>query len=125
MTALALVVALTLLTGLAILQLLVAIGLPYGRLVWGGAHAVLPPRLRIGSWAAITVHLGFAALLLSRAGALPGGNSGFVVVSTWVLFAFFAASVLGNAISRSAAERWTMAPTSAVLAAATFIIALG
>jgi len=44
---------------------------------------------------------------------------------TWVVFAFFAASVALNAISRSPAERWTMAPTSLLLTAATLVIALG
>ncbi len=124
MTAFALIVALTLLTALAVLQLLVAVGLPYGRYVWGGEHRVLPRRLRIGSFVTIPVYLCVAVLLLSRAGVLPGGSSGFVVISAWVIFALFASSVLTNAISRSAAERWTMAPASAVLAVATFIIAL-
>lgn len=47
-----------------------------------------------------------------------------VIILTWVLFAYLMLSVFLNAISRSPAERWTMTPTSAVLAAATFIIAL-
>ena len=37
------------LLALAVLQGLVASGKPYGRLEWGGAHEVLPPKLRIGS----------------------------------------------------------------------------
>ena len=48
-----------------------------------------------------------------------------MIVLTWVAFAFFAASVALNAISRSPAERWTMTPTSLLLAAATLVIALG
>lgn len=49
-----------------------------------------------------------------------------MIVLTWVVFAFFAAaSVALNALSRSPAERWTMAPTSLLLAAATLVIALG
>ena len=125
MTAIALVVALTLLAALAIMQILVASGLPYGRFVWGGTHRVLPHGLRVGSAASVLVYAGLAALLLSRAGVLPAGDSATVIVLTWVAFAFFTASVALNAISRSPAERWTMAPTSLLLAAATLVIALG
>ena len=125
MTAIALVVALALLAALAVLQLLVASGLPYGRFVWGGTHRVLPHGLRVGSAASVLVYAGLAALLLSRAGVLPAGGSTAVIVLTWVVFAFFAASVALNALSRSPAERWTMAPTSLLLAAATLVIALG
>lgn len=125
MTAIALVVALALLAALAVLQLLVASGLPYGRFVWGGQHRVLPRGLRVGSAVSVLVYAGSAALLLSRAGILPVGDSAAVIVLTWVMFAFFAASVALNAISRSPAERWTMTPTSLLLAAATLVIALG
>ena len=125
MTAIALVVALALLAALAVLQLLVASSLPYGRFVWGGTHRVLPHGLRVGSAASVLVYAGLAALLLSRAGVLPAGDSAAVIVLTWVAFAFFTASAALNAISRSPAERWTMTPTSLLLAAATLVIALG
>ncbi len=120
----ALVVALVLLSALAVLQVLVASGLPLGRLVWGGTHRVLPHRLRIASAASVVLYAAFAALLLSRAGVLLGGGGVVVIVLTWVLFAYFAAGVILNALSRSPAERATMAPTCAVLAAATLVIAL-
>ena len=125
MTAIALVVALALLTALAVLQILAASGLPLGRFVWGGQHRVLPRGLRVGSAVSVLVYAGLAALLLNRAGVLPAGDSAAVIVLTWVVFAFFAASVALNALSRSPAERWTMAPTSLLLAAATLVIALG
>ena len=63
-------VALALLAALAVLQLLVASGLPYGRFVWGGTHRVLPHGLRVASAASVLVYAGLAALLLSRAGVL-------------------------------------------------------
>ncbi|WP_455246665.1 hypothetical protein [Rothia aeria] len=125
MTAIALVVALILLTALAIMQILAASGLPLGRFVWGGQHRVLPRGLRVGSAVSVLVYAGLAALLLSRAGILPAGDSTAVIVLTWVAFTFFAASVALNALSRSPAERWTMTPTSLLLAAATLVIALG
>ncbi|MDR2998182.1 MAG: hypothetical protein LBU78_08695 [Microbacterium sp.] len=124
MTVLALVVALILLTALVVLQVLVAAGQPFGRLVWGGRHRVLPWPLRAGSLAVAVVYLGFGVLLLSRAGVLPGRSDPTVGVLTWGLFGCLALSVLANALSRSRAERWTMTPTSALLAAATFAIAV-
>lgn len=125
MTTVALPIALALLTALAILQVLVALGLPHGRLVWGGTHRVLPRRLRIGSAASVLVYAGIAVVLLIRGGVLPGENSPAAIVLAWVAFAVFALSVPLNAISRSRAERWTMTPTSVALAVTTFIVALG
>ena len=110
MTAIALLVALALLAALAVLQILAASGLPYGRFVWGGQHRVLPRGLRVGSAVSVLVYAGLAALLLSRAGVLPAGDSTAVIVLTWVVFAFFAASVALNALSRShsrSASAWT------------------
>ncbi|WP_231442527.1 hypothetical protein [Brevibacterium zhoupengii] len=124
MTSAALAVALAVLCALAVLQVLVIFGLPFGAVVWGGQHRVLPGRLRLGSTVAVILYAGFAALLLSRSGVLPGSVNAAVIVLTWVLFAFFAVSVVGNVATRSSAERWTMTPASVVLAVATFVIAV-
>ncbi|WP_418906765.1 hypothetical protein [Glutamicibacter endophyticus] len=120
----ALTAALVLFAVLGIFQVLVALGLPYGRFVWGGQHRRLPPKLRVGSLIAVLLYVGFAALLSSRAGVLPGGESPVVRVLTWVLFAYLVIGVGMNAISRSPSERWTMTPTTVVLALATLVIAL-
>ena len=109
---------------LAVLQICVAAGAPWGRLVWGGTHRVLPRRLRIASTASVLLYIGFAAVLLSRADILPGGDSLLIRILTWVLFAYFAVGIVMNGISRSRAERLTMTPLCVVLAAATLVIAL-
>lgn len=124
MSTVAAVIACVILCALAVLQVLVACGLPYGRFVWGGGHEVLPPKLRAGSAISVVLYVGFAMLLLSRAGILPGGESGLVIVMTWILFAYFVIGIVMNLISRSLPERWTMAPACAVLAVCTLIIAL-
>lgn len=125
MSAVAAIVAVMILSVLAVLQACVAAGAPWGRFVWGGKHRVLPTRLRIGSALSVGVYAGFAALLLSRAGTIPGSDAPFVVVAVWVLFAYFALGIVMNLASRSAAERRTMTPACAVLAAATLVVALG
>jgi hypothetical protein len=119
------ILATLVLAALAVLQILVACGLPLGRFVWGGQHRVLPTRLRVGSVVSIVLYAGFALVLLSRSGVIGGGDSGFVVVATWVLFAYFASGVILNAISRSIPERATMTPVTFVLAGATLLVALG
>ncbi|HKP06792.1 MAG TPA: hypothetical protein VJU58_06025 [Microbacterium sp.] len=121
---LAAVIACLVLGALAVLQICVAAGAPWGRLVWGGAHRVLPRRLRIASAASVLLYAGFAAVLLSRAGLLPGGDSLLLRILTWVLFAYFAVGIVMNAVSRSRVERLTMTPVCVVLAAATLVIAL-
>jgi hypothetical protein len=122
---LAAAVAVALLAALAALQLCVAAGMPWGRLVWGGAHRVLPRRLRIGSAVSVLLYAAFAWLLLARAGALPGSDLPFVVASTWVLLAYFCLGIVMNLASRSRPERLTMTPACTLLAVATLIVALG
>ena len=117
-------VACLVLGALAVLQICVAAGAPWGRFVWGGAHRVLPRRLRIASAASVLLYAGFAALLLSRAGIPPGGDSLLIRILTWLLVAYFAFGIVMNAISRSRAERLTMTPVCVVLGAATLVIAL-
>lgn len=123
MKILALTSALVLLAALAVLQALVALGLPLGRFVWGGQHEVLPTSLRIGSTVSVVIYAAMAALLLSRAGVIAG-NGTFVRVATWALLGYFVLGIFMNAISRSEPERFMMTPVTMVLALATLIIAL-
>jgi len=118
------IIATVILAALAVLQASVAAGAPLGRFVWGGQHRTLPSRLRFGSAVSVLLYLGFSIVLLSRAGILPGGDTGFVIVAAWVLFAYLALGIVGNLASRSPSERWTMVPASIVLAATALIVAL-
>ncbi|WP_136708896.1 hypothetical protein [Agromyces sp. H66] len=124
MSAVVAVLATVILAALAVLQVLVAAGRPYGRLVWGGQHEVLPTRLRIGSAVSVVLYAGFATLLLWRAGLLWPVTP-VVDVATWVLFGYLALGVVVNAISRSRAERLVMTPVAAVLAACALVVAIG
>lgn len=122
-TVVAATVATVVLTALAALQILVALGRPYGRLVWGGQHRILPRRLRIGSAVSVVLYAAFAAILLWSSGVI-GDPGGVAQVATWVLFAYFALGIALNAISRSRLERIVMTPVCAVLAACALVIAL-
>ncbi len=105
--------------------MVVAAGQPFGRLVWGGAHEVLPTKLRIGSVVSIVLYALFALVLVDRSGlASVFGGGVFGVVAAWVLFGYFTLGIIMNAISRSTLERKVMVPATAVLAACTLVIAL-
>lgn len=124
MSVIAVVVAVVILAALSVLQILVAAGRPYGRLVWGGQHRVLPARLRIGSVVAVLIYVAFAVVLFWRAGMTWPPNA-FADIATWVMFAYFVLGIVLNAISRSRPERLVATPACAVLAVCTFIVAIG
>ena len=119
------VLALVVLGLLAVFQLLLVFGAPLGRFAWGGQHRVLTSRLRMGSIVSIILYAVFATVIADRADlidVMPAAVSG---VGTWVLAAYFVLGVVMNAMSRSVPERATMAPVSALLAAACVLVALG
>lgn len=119
------VVACALLTALAVFQLALALGVPWGRFAWGGRHErELPARLRVASAVSIFVYALFAVVLLDRAGVVDVLPDGFSRAAAWVLFAYFVLGVVMNGISRSRHERFVMAPTTLVLAVCTLIVAL-
>ncbi|MFF2274465.1 hypothetical protein [Agromyces sp. NPDC058126] len=110
---------------LAVFQLALVFGAPIGRFAWGGQHEVLPARLRIGSAVSIVIYAVIAMLALDRAGLVDVVPDAVSTVGMWVVFGYFVLGIALNAISRSRAERLTMAPTSAVLAVLSLLVALG
>ena len=116
-------IAVVLLAGIVLFQVLLALGLPFGRAAWGGGHRVLPARLRVGSAVAAVMLVVAAGVLATEAGWLPGGAgvpwSGILV---WVFAGFFALNTLGNAVSKSAIERRVMTPITVMLVIA-FVLA--
>ena len=118
--------ALTVVLGLlAVFQLALILGAPLGRFAWGGQHRVLPARLRIGSAVSILVYAFIALIAWDRVGAIDVFGEPFSEIAMWVIFAYFVLGIGMNAISRSKAERATMVPVSIVLAALSFLIAMG
>ncbi|TDL44048.1 hypothetical protein [Microbacterium oleivorans] len=120
--ALALTVVLAL---LAVFQIALALGAPLGRFAWGGQHRVLPAMLRIGSLVSVLIYALIAVLGWDRVRAIDVVPDVVAQVGVWVVFAYFVLGILMNAISRSKPERNTMVPVSIVLAALSFLIAMG
>lgn len=111
---------------LAVFQLALAAGAPLGHLAWGGAHRILPRKLRIGSLVSIALYALIAFVLLEREGVLD-----LIIVPTferiaaWLVTAYFVLGIAMNAISRSRPERFVMTPVVLVLAVLSLLVALG
>lgn len=74
MTTFAALAACAILAGLAIFQILLAAGAPFGRYAWGGQHErVLPTRLRIASLSSVLIYVLVALVLLRRVGLITSG----------------------------------------------------
>lgn len=102
---------------LALFQLALIFGVPIGRFAWGGAHGVLPVKLRIGSVVSIILYAFFAVVLLDKAGITDViGNSDTVQIIIWVITGYFFIGIAMNAISRSKPERMVMTPVALALA---------
>ena len=111
--------------GLAVFQLALAMGAPLGRFAWGGAHERLPVGLRVGSLVAVFIYALFAVIVLERAGLIALiPNRSIAGIGTWVIVAYLALGVAGNAFSRSRHERFTMTPLALTLCLLALAVAL-
>jgi hypothetical protein len=124
-TVAAAVVVCALLAALSAFQILLILGRPLGRFAWGGAHDVLPLRLRVGSAISIALYGIFALLVLDRAEITDLLPDVVVDVGIWVLVGYLALGTLLNGMSRSKPERNVMTPTVLVLAGLCLVVALG
>jgi hypothetical protein len=110
--------------GIAGFRVALALGAPLGNAAWGGKHRVLPPNLRVGSAVAAAIWLVGAAIVPDRAGfdvsPIP---TGVERVGTWLFVGLLGLGTLMNAASSSRWERFVWAPTSAVLAVLTAVVA--
>ena len=111
--------------GIAVFQLALALGAPLGRAAWGGAHRVVPDRLRRASAVAGVVWLLAAVLILARAGVLQLPLPEIVVVvGAWALVVLSALGALVNLASSSPWERFGWAPYAAALGVLSLVVAL-
>jgi len=127
MTTLAACLAIAVLAGVALFQVGLAIGRPWGRAAWGGQHGrILPTRLRIASAiVAAAVHPLLIACIASSAELAPGwAMPGAGTAMMWALTGFFLLGVVMNAVSRSPIERW-WAPIALLVAGCCALVALG
>ncbi|MCR2784025.1 MULTISPECIES: hypothetical protein [unclassified Microbacterium] len=110
---------------LALFQIALALGAPFGHFAWGGQDRVLPARKRIGSVVSILIYGLMAVVAWDRVGANSIFPDLFSQIAMWVIFAYSVLGILMNAISRSKPERYTMVPVSIALSVLSFLIAMG
>lgn len=116
-------VAASLISGVALFQIALALGAPLGAAAWGGAEAVLSPARRVSSGVAALVLILSALIVSGRAGLLtrtPGWMRVFRV-GVWVLVVQMALNTLANLASSSPWERYLMS----VLTLALCILCVG
>jgi len=119
------IIAVVLFGLMSIFQLLLVLGLPLGRLAYGGKYEKLPNNLRIISLSAIAIFVYAIIIVLERAGLITiFNNPMLVVISVWILAGYLAFITVINAISRSKWEKRIMTLISLVLAVCCFIVAI-
>lgn len=113
-----------LLAVLALFQVALACGAPWGSFAWGGQYpGTLPMKYRVASAASLVVYVIIAIIALDRAGIIDVLPKAIATIGMWVVFGYLALGVLMNAISRSTRERWVMTPLALVLAVLACMIA--
>jgi hypothetical protein len=104
--------------GIAVFQVLLAAGKPWGEYAWGGQNkGVLPKGYRVGSAIAVFVLIAFAVINLASVGYLRLPAIGISKVALqWIVTIYAALGTVMNAISRSRHERLLWTPVAAILA---------
>lgn len=123
------VVAAVLLVAVAVVQLALVFGAPWGDHVYGGRaetdNGRLSSRYRAMSAAAVPILLLSAVIVLSRAGVVSWfASDGWVAVGVWVVLAYLVLNTMANLASTSGVERFGMGSVSAVAAICTLVVAL-
>jgi hypothetical protein len=111
--------------GLAVFQLLLAAGAPFGEAAWGGTtEGQLSTGLRVGSAISIVVYAVAAAVILRRTGFRVRGQSRAVArTGSWVLVVLLTLGTLANFLSQSPWERFLLGPVTLVLAGLCLVVA--
>ena len=100
--------------GMALLQLSLTFGLPFGEYVLGGQHRVLPQRMRFISSAFTLIFIFIGMCYLHRGNILYiGFSSGVVNAIVIGNTLFLAYAIVGNGIlTKSKKEKYVMTPLS-------------
>ena len=109
----------------SIIQLLLALGLPLGKLAYGGKYERLPTNMRIMSIVAIGIFVLASISVLERAGIIIIFNNPiFTLVVVWIITVYLAFNTLLNALSKSKKEKLIMTPLSLIAAICCFTVAI-
>lgn len=119
-----------LIAGVAVFQLALALGAPYGEAVLGGrasteAGVLTPPYRALALLQALVlVLLGWILLARTDLVGIPLLSTGALRGITWAVLAFLVLNTAANLTAPHPIERWGMGSTTLVLSVLTLIIAL-
>ena len=119
-------IALSIFCIVSIFQMLLIMGAPYGKLVWGGKYKKLPIKFRFASLYIIVIQFIAGASLLERSQLINVINMDKLVhIIVWIVTVLFAYSTVANLMTKNKLEIIIMAPVSFVLSIACLIVSLG
>jgi hypothetical protein len=107
-------------------QIALALGAPWGAYAMGGAYpGQFPPAMRAAALVQAGILLGFAGIVLSRAGITLQSWERVARWMIWVVVGFSALSLALNLITPSASERMLWSPVAFVLLVCSLLVATG
>ncbi|SFB08035.1 hypothetical protein SAMN04488072_106238 [Lentibacillus halodurans] len=109
---------------LAIFQVLLTLGYPFGEFTLGGYYKILPKKLRIVSAVSALILLFMGLVLLKHSNVLNGLDFLPTNILVWIIIISLGLMTLANLISQSKKERHTMTPLSGVAFILCLFIAL-
>ncbi|MCY4178836.1 MAG: hypothetical protein OXD48_00885, partial [Litoreibacter sp.] len=101
---------------LTVFQLMLAAGLPLGHLAWGGAHRVLPSRLRISSLFSAVLTLLGVEIVAQAGGLISLLPPAWITPLLWIYAVLFAVSFLLNLLGAKGWERIHGVPLTLICA---------
>jgi hypothetical protein len=122
-------VAAVLFGAMALFQLALAVGAPWGAFAYGGRAArddgTLVPAYRLSSAVAAVMLVLFAVVILTRGGVIgSSGDSTLVTVMSWVIVAFMAINTPMNLLGKHWIERFVFGAITVVLVVLCAIVAV-
>lgn len=110
--------------GIAVFEIALAAGAPWGYAAWGGAHAHLSTAQRIGSAVAVVVWAAAALVVLGRDGRRSAGRrTRLFRWGTWFLAGVSGVAALMNFASHSHWENLIFGPAALVLMGLCILVA--
>lgn len=109
---------------LAVFQIALAAGAPFGKFAWGGEHITLPLNLRFGAISAVLRYAFIAFIALDRAGIIAVLPEEFSFWVMWLIVGHLGFSVILSLFSKSKYEKMTLAPYTFVMGVLSLLIAL-
>lgn len=120
------VVFLVLAALVALFQLVLALGAPWGEFTMGGRFpGKLPNSMRIGAIVQLFILGGFVLIVLIRSGLVLESWDTVGRIGIWFVVAFFVFGTVLNLSSTSKKERYVMGPANVIALISLLVVALG